>query len=147
MNRDPHAIYDDEPPEEAGRLLLPLAESGSAEAQFYPGHLADEESPRQPETALRWYRKAAAGGLLEAKHWVASFLYHGMGVAQDVPAAIALFREAAASEDAASQWKLGEHLLHSPTSRAEGILWLQRSAAQGHPAATGWLAKEQAREA
>src|SRR5215207_793123 len=99
MQRGPEAIYDEEPPERAKALLLPRAESGDAEAQFFLGHLAEEESPRRPEVALAWYRQAAASGFGQAKHWVASFLYHGMGTVQDVPAALALFRESASAGD------------------------------------------------
>lgn len=132
-------IYYDDDPEEARAQLLELAARGDHEAEFYLGHLADESSPRDAIGALAWYRKAAAGGLLEAKHWVASFLYHGMGIDQDVSAAVALLRECAEAGLDASQWKLGQHLLQFPASRAEAIGWLKRAADQGHAAATELL--------
>jgi hypothetical protein len=128
-------IYYDLAPEEARERLLELAASGDHEAEFYLGHLADESSPGDPIGALAWYNKAAAGGLLEAKHWVASFTYHGMGTSQDILAAVRLFRECADAGLDASQWKLGQHLLQFPESRAEALRWLTAAANQRHTAA------------
>ena len=139
-------IYDQESPDRAEELLAPLAAAGSAEAQFYLGHLADEGSPRRPEVALAWYRLASAGGFSEAKHWVASFLYYGKGAPQDIPAALALFRECAMAGDPASQWKLGEHLCQFPDSRPEGTAFLHAAAAQGHPVAAELLSQQSGRE-
>ena len=140
-DRSPQEIYDDESPSRAQELLQSLANAGNAEAQFYLGHLADEESPRRPDLAIAWYRKAFDGGFLHARHWIASFLYHGMGTAQDIPQALELFREGALANDNASQLSLGAHLVHDPASRAEGVRWLELSAAQGNPSAEERLAK------
>ena len=134
-------IYYDEDPEVARVQLLALAREGSPEAKFFLGHLADEGSPADATGALAWYRKSAEGGYLEAKHRVASFLYHGMGTAQDLPAAVALFRECAESGLDTSQWKLGQHLLQFPSSRVEAIGWLKMAAAQGHTGAIELLAE------
>jgi TPR repeat protein len=147
MHRSAEAIYDDETPEQAEALLLPRAVAGDAEAQFFLGHLADEKSPRRPDEALRWYRKAAAAGYSEATHWVASFLFHGTGTEQDIAGALELFREGAMRGVAASQWKLGEHLLQFEESRREGIAWLERSAARGNMAAQELLARRPRLEA
>lgn len=134
-------VYYDADPEEARELLLQLAAGGDHEAEFYLGHLAEESSPPDAVAALAWYRKAAAGGFLEAKHWTASFLYHGMGTGQDLAAAVSLFRECAEAGLDASQWKLGQHLLQFPASRAEAIRWLELAADQGHTGATELLAE------
>jgi TPR repeat protein len=134
-------IYYDADPEEAREQLLELAGGGDHEAEFYLGHLAEESSPSDAVEALAWYRKAAAGGLLEAKHWVASFLYHGIGTAQDLSAALALLRECAEAGLDASQWKLGQHLLQFRGSRAEALRWLNRAADQGHTGASELLAE------
>lgn len=134
-------IYYDVDPEQAREQLLALAGRGDHEAEFYLGHLADESSPRDPGGALAWYRKAAAGGFLEARHWVASFTYHGMGTDQDLPAAVLLLRECAEAGLNASQWKLGQHLLQFPESRVEALHWLKLAAAQGHTGATELLAE------
>jgi TPR repeat protein len=135
------SIYYDADPEEARLQLLELAASGDHEAEFYLGHLEEESSPPNAIEALTWYRKAAEGGFLEAKHWVASFLYHGIGTAQDLPAAVSLLRECAEAGLDASQWKLGQHLLQFPASRAEALRWLKLAAGQGHTGATELLAE------
>lgn len=134
-------IYYDLDPAEARKQLLELVARGDHEAEFYLGHLADESTPRDPVEALTWYKKSAAGGLLEAKHWVASFTYHGMGTIQDVPTAVSLLRECADAGLDASQWKLGQHLLELPANRAEAIRWLTLAADQGHTGAKELLAQ------
>ncbi len=138
-------IYYDLPPEEARQRLIELAGRGDHEAEFYLGHLADENSPRDPVGALNWYKKAAAGGLLEAKHWVASFTYHGMGTRQDIPVAVRLLGECAEAGLDASQWKLGQHLLQFPESRVEALRWLRAAANQGHSGAVELLAEAEGR--
>jgi len=50
-------------------LLLPLAESGDAEAQYYCGWIYDFELEENMETELaayNWYEKAMEGGILKA---------------------------------------------------------------------------------
>jgi TPR repeat protein len=140
-NRSPETIYEEEPIERAKALLAPRAEAGDAEAQFYLGHLFDLDSPRRPDISLAWYRKAAGNGFAEARHWIASFLYHGMGTEPDIPAALELFRANALAGDNASQCTLGGHLLQFPESRSEGLHWLQKSAAQGNLIAEELLAE------
>ena len=132
-------IFYDADPEMARVQLLSLAAGGDHEAEFYLGHLAEEGSPPDAAEALNWYRKAADGGFLEAKHWVASFLYHGMGTDQNLPAAISLLRACALEGLDASQWKLGQHLLQFAESRVEAVHWLKRAADQGHTGATELL--------
>lgn len=132
-------IYYDEEQETAFRLLLPHAEAGSAEAQFYVGQLYDERSPEEQGAAVEWYERASNGGYIEATHWLASHLYFGMGVPQDIPRALALFRTCAKAGLDASQWKLGQHLLAEAASKNEAIEWLKLAAAQGHTAAAELL--------
>jgi TPR repeat protein len=132
-------IYYDEEPGQAYRLLLVHAEAGNAEAQFYVGHLCDESSPRRQAEAVEWYRRSSQGGFLEATHWFASHLYFGMGVAQDVPRALSLFRNCAEAGLDASQWKLGQHLLGIEGALEEALMWLRRAAEQGHTGATELL--------
>lgn len=132
-------IYYDEAPETAWARLLPLANAGDPVAQFYMGHLCDELSPRDQEQAYAWYQKSSDGGFLEGTHYLASFTYHGMGRLRDIEKALLLFRRSAEAGLDASQWKLGQHLLHSGESRKEAIHWLRLAAAQGHPAAAELL--------
>ena len=139
-------IYYDLAPEEAQERLLELAGSGNHEAEFYLGHLADESSIDGAAGALVWYKKSAAGGLLEAKHYVASFTYHGMGTGQNVLAAVRLFRECAEAGLDASQWKLGQHLLQFPECRVEALHWLTAAAGQGHTGAIELLTEAGGRD-
>lgn len=132
-------IYYEADPDVARVQLLELADRGNHEAEFYLGHLAEEASPSDAAGALTWYRREAEGGFIEARHRVASFLYHGMGTAQDLPAAVALLRECAELWLDASQWKLGQHLLQFPASRAEAVAWLKLAADQGHTGAAELL--------
>lgn len=133
-------IYYDLLPVEAMDQLQALARKGDHEAELYLGHLMDESSPRDPFGALFWYKKAAEGGLLEAKHWVASFTFHGMGTNQDVAAAVRLLHECAEAGLDAAQWKLGQHLLQFSESRIEALHWLRGAARQRHTAAIELLA-------
>ncbi len=135
-------IYLDEEPEVARALLLERAALGDPDAEFYLGHLVEEESPANRELALQWYKKAAAAGHLEAMHWAASFTYFGMGTVQDVDCAVSMFHSCAEAGLDASQWKLGQHLLGVPGQRGEAIGWLRRAAAQGHTGAIELLASE-----
>lgn len=137
----PEDIYYELEPAEAREQLLAIASDGDHQAEFYLGHLADEESPRDQAGALEWYRKSAAGGFLEAKHWVASFMYHGMGTVQDVAGAVRLLRECAEAGLDSSCWKLGQHLLQYPESREDAIRWLRLAASKGHTGAIEMLAE------
>jgi ribosomal protein S18 acetylase RimI-like enzyme len=139
----PEDIYESllEDPDEARTRLLALAAQGNHEAEFYLGHLADEQSPRDQAGALAWYQKSAAGGFLDARHYVASFMYHGMGTAQDVPGALVMFRQCAEAGQPDSCWRLGNHFLQFPEHRAEAIHWLQRAVELGHLGAVESLAE------
>jgi TPR repeat protein len=132
--------YNDDSTDIAWTRIQPLAEAGNPVAQFYMGHLCDEV--RDQSGAVAWYRKAAEQGYLPAKHYLASFIYYGMGTSQDIQAALALFREAGEQGDDASQWRLGAHLISDPRTREEGLTWLRRARAQGHIGAIELLAKE-----
>lgn len=137
------SIYDDEEASRAREMLAPVAEGGDAVAQFYMGHLCDEGSPPNREAAIEWYRKASNSGYVDGTHYLASFMYFGFGTKQDIEEALRLFRIAAEAGLAASQWKLGQHLLGESGRREEAIDWLARAASQGHPAAIELLAESQ----
>lgn len=132
-------IYYDEEPEQAKETLAALAECGNLDAMFYLGHLAGEASPRQETEAFEWYRAAAGKGHLEGAHWMASYLYHGIGVSQDVPRALKLFEECAERGFDGSQWKLGQHYLVLGERVEEAKKWLASAAAQGHTEAARLL--------
>jgi TPR repeat protein len=133
-------IYDDEDPVRARELLPPAAEGGNPAAQYYMGHLCDEESPKNPEEAVSWYRKSSIAGFLPGTHYLASFMCHGYGTPQNIDEALRLFRLAAEAGLDSSQLKLGQHLLSEPSSRNEALRWLREAATQGHQAAIELLA-------
>lgn len=131
-------IYDTLPPEEALRILEPLAEAGHSVAQLYVGHLYDEASPRRRSAeALAWYRQAAAAGCVAATHSLASFLYYGFGGEQDLAQALVLLRDCAAAGYIPSQLALGRHLIAVPGAKEEALYWLnlvQQRGAHDSPA-------------
>lgn len=76
---------------------LPLAEAGHARAQFAVGlaHERGQGVERDPATAARWYRRAAAQGLADAEYNLALLYLDGRGVEQDLEETVRLFRAAA----------------------------------------------------
>jgi TPR repeat protein len=132
-------IYETWEAKTARAVLTPLAEAGNPVAQFYLGHLCDEETPPDRKDALTWYRKSSEGGYLRGTHYLASFIYHGIGVRQNIVEALQLFRAAAVAGLDLSQWHLGAHFLNEPGHRDEAIDWLQRAAAQGNQLAIDLL--------
>lgn len=133
------SIYDYEEPNKARDLLLPEAKNGNPVAQFYLGQLCTEENPRNDEGAVAWFEKSAASGYEPGVHYLASHLYFGIGISQDIEKALKLLRTSAESGFDASQWKLGQHLLSQPGSREEAVKWLELAANNGHPAAKDLL--------
>lgn len=86
----------------AGQLLLPLAEDGSAEAQFRLGtlHSLGQGMPVDQEVAARWFEQAAKQGHHEATVTLANMYLSGLGVPRDEAAALAWFERAAAIAEA-----------------------------------------------
>jgi TPR repeat protein len=82
----------------AGQLLLPLAEDGSAEAQFRLGtlHSLGQGMPVDQEVAARWFERAAKQGHHQAAVTLANMYLSGLGVPRDESAALAWFERAAA---------------------------------------------------
>lgn len=97
------SIYDDEEPNKARDLLLPEATNGNPVAQFYLGQLCAEENPRDDEGAVAWFKKSAASGYEPGVHYLASHLYFGIGISQDIEEALKLFRTSAEGGFDASQ--------------------------------------------
>jgi uncharacterized protein len=79
------AIFEDSSPEEAMRLLSPLAEGGHPVAQFYVGELhgLGDGVPRDEAAALHWYLKSAASGYARAHHYIGVCYKIGMGCEPD----------------------------------------------------------------
>ncbi|MGA2774369.1 MAG: tetratricopeptide repeat protein [Bryobacteraceae bacterium] len=124
----------------AFKEFLPLAEQGSARAQFRVAYMYDvgKGVARNSEQAVRWYRAAAANGEAAAQYNLGLMLANGEGVAKDYDEAAKWFRSAASQGDSMAQYELG--LLYFsgngvPMNYAEWLKWLQSSARQGYLAA------------
>jgi len=70
----------------AVRELLPLAQHGDGEAQFYLGTMATKGwgVPQDDAEAAHWYRRAAMQGMAEAQYNLGAMYARGAGVPQDL---------------------------------------------------------------
>lgn len=93
----------------ASRLLLPLAEKGLSEAQFYMGMMADAGLgvEKDVEQAFLWYRAAARGGHPSAQHNLGVAYAQGEGVDVDQSKALYWWQRAARQGNADAQYNLG----------------------------------------
>jgi len=107
---------------------LPLAEDGSAPAQFNLGLLYryGKGRPTDPETALVWYRKAAESDFAPAQYETAEMYEGGLGVERDPIEAYKWFKLAAEKkyEDARKRRKkLANRMTSTEIALAE--MWLR----------------------
>ena len=79
--------------EEKIKLLLPSAEKGDARTQFDLARIY-RQSGKMAE-AVKWYEKAAAGGIPDAQHELGVLYYDGTGVEKDLAKAKELIKKAA----------------------------------------------------
>jgi hypothetical protein len=92
------------------RHLLPLAQRGNAEAQYYVGRLYfyPELGARQDYRAsAAWFTRAAAQGHAAAQYKLGGMYFAGRGVAQDDRLAVAWWRRAAEQGHGEAQNNLG----------------------------------------
>ncbi len=91
------------------------------------------------QAGFAWYKKAADGGLPEAKLHLGDSFQFGRGINSDMDKAFELYTEAAELGDADAMYILGAHYLE--TARLEfdlymkGIDWLTKAAKAGHEGA------------
>ena len=122
------------------REWRPLAESGSAEAEYNLGILYEKGQgvPQDFVEAVKWYRKAVAQGYAAAQTNLGSLYWYGRGVPQDFAEAGRWYREAAEQGDAQARFNLGtmyENGVEVPQDFAEAVRWYRKAAAQGHDGA------------
>ena len=130
------------------RLLAPLAESGSAQAQlrlgqmFWYGQGVKEDNT----AAFRWFSRSAAQGNAEAQVHLANLYISGLGVPPDEQhpdlAAAQWYFAAARQGHPEAQYGLGLlFLVGKGVQRddAEALKWMQRAAAQGHADAKAFV--------
>jgi len=134
----------------AVRLLMPLAQAGSAQAQlqmgdlYYHGHGVKESD----EEALRWYERAAKQGLAQAQFQAGNMYAYGLGVAAndlevDRKAALYYF-EAARQGHREAQYGLAILILAGKgveRDEAEADKWMRRAADQGHEDARRYISR------
>jgi TPR repeat protein len=93
----------------AMRLLQPLADQGSATAQYDLGLMYENGRgvPQDYAAALSWYRKAADRGYVSAQLSLGFMYRTGLGVPQDYAAAVSWYLKAADQGYAPAQMELG----------------------------------------
>lgn len=93
----------------------PTAEQGDAEAQFqlaslYQSYAPGTDRKERKTKALRWFRKAAEQGHVEAQYWTGLYYRHGLEtVAKDQSEGDAWFRKAAEKGHTGAMMKLGRY--------------------------------------
>lgn len=120
--------------------LLPLAQNGHAEAQFYLGGLYDAGNgvDANAAQAAYWFREAAKRGHVDAQYNMGVAYANGEGVLQDTVNAVRWWRLAADNGSLNAQFNLGILYLNGDGIRqdaTEAIYWWQMAAEQGDPTA------------
>lgn len=133
----------------AWNLLLPVAESGDADAQYQMGWLSEEGWGGTPGDSVRaadWYRRAAAQGKLQAQLWLGYHLAGRMsrgasleGSAAEMQEGIEWLTLASEQGSVEAQLVLGDLYWsgsgHIAKDRERARLWYQQAADQGNPMA------------
>ncbi len=98
---------------------------------------------KNPEQAVRWYKQAANAGDINAQLFVAAAYLYGLGVKKNTDVASHYYIDAAKSGNALAQFALAENFLDSKNSSNNklGLIWLNKSAANGNPKALTRLAQ------
>lgn len=132
----------------AMRLLDPLARDGNTDAQYNLGliYARGLGVPRDLETALTWYRRAADLGHAGAQFSIGAMYVTGLGVPQDYAQAIAWYTKAATLGDPGAQTNLalmydrGRGVAQNIVTAAD---WYRKAAAQNYPLAQFYLGQMQ----
>lgn len=120
------------------RVFQPLADGGSAEAQYAIGrlHAIGAGFKKDNKVAVTWFAMAARQGHIEAQTALAEKYLSGTnGLTQDFAAAATWFRKAADHGVAESQFKLGQLYAEGrgvPRNFVAAHMWFNLAAAQGH---------------
>lgn len=125
----------DEPPTRPAEELLPLAESGDAEAQYHLGLKYDVGNSVENtwSKAAPWFRRAAERGHLAAIRNLGIMTMQGRGVSKDAAEALRLLRLAAGGGDICAQGFLGHMLMvgyYFPLNVDEAVKWMGIAAEQ-----------------
>lgn len=92
---------------------------------------------KKPEEAVRWYKKAATQGDVDAQLFLAAAYLYGVGVKKNTDTATHYYIDAAKSGNALAQYALAEHFIDSrhASNKKLGLIWLSKSAARDNPKA------------
>ena len=134
------------------KITIEQAKAGDAEGQFYLGmwHLWGynpgdvEPIPEDKTEAMKWFRKAAEQGHIDAHTFLGDMYFQGDGVPQDYAEAVEWYRKAAEQGDDVAQFKLGQMYEEGKgvqKDMTEATKWIRKAAEQGHEYAKEWLEK------
>ena len=126
------------------KFFRPLAEQGSAEAQFLLGsfYQIGQGVPEDFVEAAKWYRKAAEQGDASAQALLGGMYRDGRGVAEDYAEAVKWYRKAAEQGNAEAQNFLGVMYFIGrdvPQDYVKAAKWNRLAAEQGDAEAQYFL--------
>ncbi|RCK80635.1 MAG: hypothetical protein OZSIB_2948 [Candidatus Ozemobacter sibiricus] len=125
-------------PAEIDRLRR-AAQEGDLDSQVRLGLLfrTGQGVESAPVEAVQWFSRAAKGGHVEAQYLLGLHLLEGAGVPRDFAKAREWFERAARRHHAEAQFQLFQMDLEGKCllGEGEGLQWLQKAAAHGHPQA------------
>ena len=92
---------------------------------------------KSPEQAVKWYKKAADQGDVQAQLFLAAAYLYGLGVKKNDDTASHYYIDAAKNGSALAQFALAENFMTSRNlgNKKLGLIWLSKSAASGNPKA------------
>lgn len=121
------------------------AAKGLSDAMDAIGYMYEhgEGVTRDYAEAMKWYKRAGEAGNIHAQSNLASMYFNGRGVRQDYAKAAELYAAPASDGLAEAQFALGFILargLAGKKDHTQGIILLQKAAAQNDPNASAYLA-------
>jgi uncharacterized protein len=131
------AAFDKEDYAAAYRLYKPVAEQGTAEAQFRVGlmHKFGWGTERDHSIAARWFQAAAEQSHADAQAELALYYKDGRGVARDLKQAAAWFLKASEQGIGIAQLNLGRFYLAGTGVAKDPVAayyWLTAAAQNGY---------------
>ncbi len=116
--------------------LLPIADEGVAEAQYYLGMMYEDGKGvrADPVQAREWYERAAQAGHAGAQFQLGRIFAEGKGVAADGAKASRWYLLAAGQGNLDAQYSLGTMFKQGkgvPVDMVQAYLWFSRAAEQG----------------
>ena len=120
----------------AFKEMLPFAEQGNVDAQFYVAEMYDfgKGVTENDKTAVKWYTLAAEQGYSDAQYNLAHMYADGEGVPENDKTAVKWFTLAAEQGDAMAQYNLGVMYDEGegvPENNKTAVQWYTLAAEQG----------------